>query len=281
MTETLQRPEGPAAVAARFIAARRTARALTQYPGVAPHDLASAYAVQDAAIDQWGDSIAGWKIGLIQPAHRARFGAERIAGPIFRHQLIIAAGERVDLPVITGGFAAVEAEFVLRVGRDAPADKTNWTPEQAADYADAMFVGVELAGSPYAAINDHGPAVTASDFGNNSGLVLGEEIPDWRGASWDSLTVETSIDGVTVGHGGAVNVPGGPFAALAFVLEISALRRRPLERGQLISTGATTGVHPIAAGQEARCDFARRGAITCRMVEAQPQAEIRGPIAST
>jgi 2-keto-4-pentenoate hydratase len=268
-------------MAGRFVEARRAARPMPHYPGAMPADLADAYAVQDAAIDQWGDRVAGWKIGLIAPDQRGRFGADRIAGPIFRNQLIIADGARVDLPVIIGGFAAVEAEFVLRVARDAPADKTEWTPLEAADYADAMFIGVELAGSPYAAINDHGPAVTASDFGNNSGLVLGEAIADWRGAAWDGFTAETTIDGTPVGRGSAASVPGGPFAALAFMLENGARRGRPLERGQLISTGATTGVHVIKAGQDARCDFGRLGAIACRTIEARPQAERRGPTAST
>ena len=274
VTNTRSKPEEPALLAARFVEARKSARALTQYPGDMPADLAAAYAIQDAAIDQWDDQVAGWKIGLIQPPHRARFGAERIAGPIFRRQIIFANGEPVDLPAINGGFAAVEAEFVLRMGKDAPSDKVNWTPEEAADYADACFVGVELAGSPFAAINDHGPAVTASDFGNNAGLVLGDAIENWRAVAWDTLKAETLIDGASVGAGAAASIPGGPFAALAFMLENGAKRDRPLTRGQLISTGATTGVHVIRAGQSARCDFGGAGSIACRMVEARPQAGV-------
>jgi 2-keto-4-pentenoate hydratase len=270
VSETLPKLEDPALLAARFVDARRRARAISHYPGEMPPDLARAYAIQDAAIDQWGDRVAGWKIGLIQPEHRARFGAERIAGPIFRAQLHIADNGRVDLPVIVGGFAAVEAEFVLRIGRDAPKDKLNWTAEEASDYAEALLIGVELAGSPFAQINGHGPAVTASDFGNNSGLVLGDAVPEWRDVAWDQFSAETFIDGKSVGRGSAANVPGGPFAALAFMLENGAKRGRPLERGQLISTGATTGVHEIAPGQDARCDFGRFGAISCRAVLAEP-----------
>lgn len=275
MTNTQSKPEEPALVAARFVDARKTARALAQYPGEMPADLAAAYAIQDAAIDQWDDQVAGWKIGLIQPPHRARFGAERIAGPIFRRQLVIADGAPVELPAIAGGFAAVEAEFVLRIGKDAPADKLAWTAEEAAQYADACFVGVELAGSPLAAINDHGPAVTASDFGNNAGLVLGEQIENWRKIAWDALKVETLIDGVAVGKGAAASIPGGPFAALAFMLENAATRGRPLKRGQLISTGATTGVHLIRAGQSSQCDFADHGVISCQMIEARPPVQAR------
>lgn len=272
MTNTRSKPEDPALLAARFVEARKEARALAQYPGEMPGDLAAAYAVQDAAIDQWDDQVAGWKIGLIQPPHRARFGAERIAGPIFRRQITFANGEPVDLPAINGGFAAVEAEFVLRIGKDAPAGKLAWSAEEAAEYADACHIGVELAGSPFAAINDHGPAVTASDFGNNAGLVLGAPISNWRDIAWDALNAETFIEGASVGKGSAASIPGGPFAALAFMLENAAKRGRPLTHGQFISTGATTGVHLIRAGQSSRCDFGVHGAIACQMVEARPHA---------
>jgi 2-keto-4-pentenoate hydratase len=230
--------------------------------------LAEAYAVQDAAISMWPDDVAGWKIGLVAPEHRAAFGAERISGPIFRSQVRFAGGEAIDLPVYAGGFAAVEAEFVLRMGADAPAGARAWRAEEAAELVDAIHVGVECASSPLALINDLGPAVTASDFGNNAGLIVGAEIADWRERPWPSLTAATFIDGALVGSGAASLVPGGPFAALSFILEHCASRGRPVRAGQWISTGATTGVHVIQPGQSAHVDFGVHGQIRCRMVKA-------------
>ena len=43
-----------------------------------------------------------------------------------------------------------------------------------------MFIGIEIASSPLVNINDYGPAVVASDFGNNAGLLLGAEIRTGR-----------------------------------------------------------------------------------------------------
>lgn len=269
MTETLPAQNSPARLATAFVEARLAAHALAAYPGAPPGDLAAAYAIQDAAIDLWPDEIGGWKIGLVQPEQRAIFGETRIAGPIFKKQIL--RGDGIALPVIRGGFAAVEAEFVLRVDRAAPADKLSWTPEEAADYADTMHIGIEFAGSPLRAINDLGPAVTASDFGNNAGLVLGDEIANWRAIPWPLLATETFIDGASVGRGSAAIVPGGPFAALAFIFEHAAKRGRPLRAGQYISTGATTGVHLIESGQTARCDFGAYGDISCRAAEAAPR----------
>ena len=66
----------------------------------------------------------------------------------------------------------------------------------------AMNGRIEIASSPLQNINDHGPAVVASDFGNNAGLLLGAEVPDWQTRPLESLDCEARIDNVVVGRGG-------------------------------------------------------------------------------
>ncbi len=259
-----------AAIARTFVDARRRAAPLRDYPGQMPSDLAAAYAIQDAAIELWGDEIAGWKIGMVPSDLREKLGVDRIAGPIFERQVIrAAAGESVDLPVLRGGFAAVEAEFVLKIGRDQAASERVWSAESAAEMIDAVHIGVELAGSPFAGINDHGPAVTASDFGNNAGLIVGPEVKDWRAIDWRRAVAHTSIDAKPVGEGNAAMLPGGPLAALAFLLRHCAERGRPLRKGQWVSSGAVTGVHQIEAGQSAELSFGDLGALRCRAIAAR------------
>jgi 2-keto-4-pentenoate hydratase len=165
-----------------------------------------------------------------------------------------------------GGFAAVEAEYVLQLEADAPADQLDWSPQAAAQLPARLYVGVEVASSPLATINQLGPRVVVSDFGNNNGLVLGPEIPDWTARDEATLTVRTGIDGVEVGTGGAFRLPGGLCQAFAFALRRSALRGRPLKKGELIATGNATGIHDIAAGQQAVIDFGNDGRIVCRAV---------------
>jgi 2-keto-4-pentenoate hydratase len=259
----------PQAAAEAFVRARIEARALGGFPGALPPDLASGYLCQDAAIALWPDEIAGWKVGRVPPERQAETGAERMAGPIFRRAVQQAAGT-VDCPFIPGGFAAVEAEFVFRLGADAPAHKLSWTTEEAAALVEAMHIGMEAAGSPLASINALGPRVIVSDFGNNAGLALGPAIADWRERTPDELPCETFIDGRSVGRATAAAIPGGPLASLAFLLEHCAHRGRPLRAGQLVSTGAATGVHEIEIGQSARIAFGGCGEILCRAVAAVP-----------
>jgi 2-keto-4-pentenoate hydratase len=260
-------PSDIAAIARAFTEARRTARALSTYPGTAPESLGIAYRIQDEAIALWPDRIAGWKLGRIGPPDDQRFGAGRLAGPIFSRAIWPAGTQAVRFGVIDNGFAAVEAEYILELGQTAPS-RDDWTADAVIPLVSRVFIGVEIAGSPFAGINSHGPAVTASDFGNNTGLILGGEVADWRTRLPD-LTCEMRIDDVLVGTGGAHAIPNGPFDSLAFLLNNLHHRGRRLEAGQLISTGAATGVHAIRAGQKAVADFGPDGQIACLAVAAE------------
>jgi 2-keto-4-pentenoate hydratase len=254
----------PAGIAGRFVRARLDRTSLTAFPGEVPESLDAAYAIQDIAIAEWPDTLSGWKVGRILEPWLSRFGADRLVGPIFARGIQqVRGGEEIRFPVFAGGFAAVEAEFIVRLGSDAPPDKTRWTAEEAGALVTEMFAGIEPAGSPLAPINDLGPAVIVSDFGNNAGLILGPPIRAWRDLRPDVLMTETFIEGQSVGRGSAASVPGGPLAALAFALGCCAKRGFPLGAGQLVSTGATTGVHQILPGRRSRVVFGGICEILC------------------
>jgi 2-keto-4-pentenoate hydratase len=251
-------------IAQRFVAARLNGVALAEYPGPIPPNLEAAYSCQDAAIALWPDEVAGWKIGRIPQEYAQKLGAQRLAGPIFRREVRRSVpGVPVEFGIYVGGFAAVEAEYIFEIVRDAPAGKINWSLEDASGIAGRMFVGIETAGSPLSMINVLGPTVTVSDFGNNAGLILGPEVPDWRERTAAQLTCETFIYGKSVGAGGAKNVLGGLLESVRFVAGSCAERGRPLKAGMLISTGATTGIHEIITGQMARVEFNGIGSIQC------------------
>jgi 2-keto-4-pentenoate hydratase len=261
----------PAHIARQLVDARRAARALPGFPGDLPTGMAEGYRVQEAAIELWPEPVVGWKVGRIPLELQAELQAERVVGPVFAgHVWTADPANPTPLPVIVGGFAAVEAEYIYRMGRDAPAGKLDWTPEEALDYVDELLVGVEFAGSPLATINVLGPRVVASDFGNNAGLILGRVVPNWRTRPDEVPPCHAWVEGQLVGEGTPASIPGGPPASLAFLMAACAGRGRPLKAGQLVTTGAASGIHDIEAGQTARITFGDLEEIRCVAVPAKP-----------
>lgn len=267
MTETTARL---AAIATAFRAARTSALPLLAFPGAFPADLAEAYAIQDAAIAAFPDQVRGWKIAGILPEFREALGANRLVGPAFAGGIRVSDGRSpIRYPVFSGGFAAVEAEFIFRMARDI---RPGETPDQAAllDAVASLHAGVETAGSPFAAINDRGPLAVISDFGNNNGLIVGAEMPGWRAAPLETLTSRTLVNGLVVGEGSAAKVAGGPIAALEFLVANLAGRGLTLRAGDYVSTGMTTGIHMVQAGDRADFEFAGGIRITTEAFAASP-----------
>lgn len=243
-----------ATIAGRFLAARRAATGLSGYPGTFPDTLDEAYRVQDEAIAGWGRRVIGWKVGRVLPPLSERFGTDRLAGPIF-DAVVTRGGDEPVMPVFAEGFAAAEAEFLLRIGRVPAPGQSRFTLDEAADLIDAVHVGIEIASSPLGAINALGPVAVISDFGNNNGLVIGAAVPDWRESGFEDMTVETVIDGRSAGTGTARAFPDGAIGSARFLFELMAERGIALRAGQWISSGAVTGVHDAKPGQRIEARF--------------------------
>lgn len=261
-----------ATIADHFLSARRAAGGLADYPGDFPATLDQAYVIQDQAIAAWGKPVIGWKVGRILPPLADQFGADRLTGPIFAFETAIANGHEPEMPVFAQGFAAGEAEYLLRIGRSPEAGKRSFTLEETAELIDTVHVGIEIASSPLGSINALGPVAIVSDFGNNNGMVLGAEIPDWRSSGFEDWDVTTRIDGVEVGTGRAASFPDGAIGAARFLFELMATRGITLQPGQWISSGAVSGVHDALPGQRIEARFGTSYSVSCTLTAAIPQA---------
>ena len=102
-------------ISERLVQARQEATPLPTFPGKLPNDAKTAYAIQYHSIKSWPDRVSGWKVGGISPSFHAQFDAPRLVGPIFGSQTLNALNcGSVAVTVFEDGFAAVEAEFVIR-----------------------------------------------------------------------------------------------------------------------------------------------------------------------
>jgi 2-keto-4-pentenoate hydratase len=248
-------------ISTAFVDARRVGRVLATFPGPFPAGLDEAYRIQDSAIALAGREVGGWKVGRVAANLVEIYGAERIGGPIFSDQIIYAENDvAVAMPVLSG-FAAVEAEILLKIGEVSDGELTI---ASAPAFIAEMRLGIEIASSPFPGINQHGPAVTASDFGNNFGLVVGPVIENWRDIDFLNATARLEIDGAVQGEGVLANMLDGPFGSLVFINAMLRRRNLSLKVGDWISTGAITGVHTIAPGSIATASFAESYRVSCR-----------------
>lgn len=251
-------------VAQAFVKARKAGTALSKYPGTRPSTLGDAYAIQDAALGIWDRTVAGWKVGKIPPPKDAELGANRLVGPVFADTIFEAGETPTVMPIFHEGFAAAEAEFMMRIapldGAAPPADNM-----QAMDWVDEIRIGIEIASSPYPAINIDGPCVTISDHGNNAGVVLGPEVSRSEWGRLNDIEVTTVIDGETVGTATTATMLDGPFGAVRFLLR--NLHERGIEPtpGSWISSGAITGVHEAGPGASIVCRFAGLGEVKAKL----------------
>ncbi len=247
-------------VAKAFVEARRNSHVVASYPGTMPANFDEAYDIQDEAIHLVGQAVGGRKVGRVPDALVPQYGVNRLAGPIFASSIVDAAdGSSPNMPLLEG-FAAAEAELMLRIGAVPPATVTL---ETMPDYIDDVRFGLEIASSPFPGINDHGPAVTVSDFGNNFGLVLGPRIENWKTRNLMDAPVRLDIDGQNIGNGKLANMLDGPFGSAVFLTKLLAARGKELAVGTWISTGAITGVHKIVAGQSSEAVFDNEYRVSC------------------
>jgi len=257
--------------ATAFANARQQARGLESYPGTIPVSLPQAYQVQDQIVAKMARPIAGWKVGRILGAQSATLGADRLAGPIFDdHIYYVGTGEDVSVPVYAEGFSAAEAEFMMRIGTTPDPAKLSYTLAEAAAMIDDVRVGIEIASSPFAGINDNGATVTAADLGNSKALVIGKALSLPADSDFATWPILAEIDGVQVGEAVATGLPDGPIGAVRFLLENLAGRGIELHKGQWISTGAITGVHIIRVGQKVRAQFGDKYTVQCKTKAALP-----------
>ncbi|MEM9532559.1 MAG: 2-keto-4-pentenoate hydratase [Pseudomonadota bacterium] len=269
------------AISRRLITARANAEALAEFPGQLPATLAEAYAVQSASIARWPDTIAGWKVGGIPEAFQTTLGAERLSGPIFEPSVVpVTPGALHTMPIYSGGFAALEAEFILRLGTTVTPAQRQWSDEELLSLVAALHVGAEIASSPMADVNRLGPTCVVCDFGNNAGLLVGPEVANWSRQPLESLGVSVIVDDVNVGAANAGVIDGGPLQALRFLLGLCAERQLALTEGTFVSCGAVTGIHEITTSAKAVVDFGSHGVFDVAFESMTPR-QLSGAPAAT
>ena len=135
-----------------------------------------------------------------------------------------------------------------------------YTRDEILAAVDALVPAFEIVSPRYDRIPFDAPFEAIADCGVNGAMVLGRAVTEgWRTADFADHPVTLTVDGGKVAEGTGALVLGHPCNVLEW--SVNALRTRGIgiAAGHLISTGTTTGVVTLKAGQTATADFGRFG----------------------
>jgi 2-keto-4-pentenoate hydratase len=234
-------------LARALILAHRHARLLPATPADGPGDNAEAYAVQQAVWQGWAGERrpTAWKVGAAAP------DLEPTAAPVFPDRLLTS-------PAVFNAFPAglgVEAEIALRFAHDLPARAQAYAREEILAAIGSAHVAMELVASRLADPEAAGPHWRLADNLLNAALVVGDEVPDWRNLDWQHPSAEIRLDGQRLTGGPSRPPLDDIFHCLAWWLEHAGGARA----GDIVTTGAWSGMHPLAGPGRVVAEFAGLG----------------------
>ena len=227
--------------------------------------LDDAYRLQQNYVRVSGERRSGWKVGATNTDMQASIGlTEPFAGPLldrFTHHSPAVCGLTESQPAI------VEVEFVLRMGQDLACDGESPSTEALADAVESVSAGIEVGSLRYpASLGEPSPALLMADAAGNTGLVHGTPISDWREVDLASHKAALVVNGTRVSNGTGADVLGHPINALAWLVGFLGRYGMTLSRGDWITTGTCTGMHPVKIGDEVVADLGTLGEARVNLV---------------
>ena len=240
-----------AAAAARLIAARREG-CLVSLADVAPANRAEAYAVQDAVLAEIGP-VGGWKVGAKGPA------LEPACAPMPASGLFAAPAR---LAGASWRLRGIETEIAVRLGRDLPSRIAPYSRDDVLTAIGAVLPVIEVVETRLVEFPGGAPDCLLADLNSHGALVLGKELPLSPGVLDGSrLRVRQSFNSKEVAQTQGGNPAVDLLRLLTWLANHCAQRGKPLQAGQVVTTGSCTGMLFAPAGAGVRGEIDGVGAV--------------------
>ncbi len=206
-----------------------------------PRSKDEADAVQLAVIRHFG-SIAGYKVFQVEDK-------DGCWGAIPAPRVMKATGAPVNVAVPM----RVEAEIAFRFkdGLPARADGIAYNAGEVWAAVGEAFAAFELLDNRYPFLSAPDPLFVRADSMGNYGLVFGEGVADWRELVKADVAVKLEIGGRTVVDQRGGHPSGDPAHPLTWLANALAGTDHPIKAGDVVTTGAFGGPHPVQPGERA------------------------------
>jgi len=233
--------------------------------GLAPTDIAGAYAVQSINTAYWraeGRRVVGRKVGLTAVAVQQQLGVDRPDfGVLFDDMRIADGGSLLASKVIQ---PKAEAEVAIVLAKDI--NDPEATADMMLDRADHAVAAIELVDSRIADWKITF-ADTVADNGSSAFFVLGSTQKPLKGLDLRTCGMAMEVNGVVASLGAGVACLGHPLNAAAWLARTLAAAGEGLKAGDIIMTGALGPMVTLSPGDRVRAEIGGLGSVSVDYVE--------------
>ncbi|MFY9317423.1 MAG: fumarylacetoacetate hydrolase family protein [Burkholderiales bacterium] len=210
-----------------------------------------AYRIQEEVFAAlWpGARATAWKAG--GPSDKVEPTAAPIAAESVLRSPASVAGATMQM-------IGVEAEVAFRLAKDLPPRGRPYSASSIAAAVGEVVVAIELCDTRLANWKETSGLWKLADFQNNSALVVGSGIKDWQKIDFPKQEMEFRI-GTRVSKAKGAHSFGNPFRLLPWLVKHCAKRGLGLHAGDVVTTGAWTGLEIAQPGDEVVARFAGIG----------------------
>jgi 2-keto-4-pentenoate hydratase len=206
-----------------------------------------------------GHRVVGYKIGLTNREAQKHFNVfEPDMGHLFDSMSGMHQGE-IDLTQLIQ--PKIEGEIAFVLGRDLRGPGI--TIADALDAVDSVFVALEIIDCRYDSWRITHPDLIA-DNGASGRFVLAPIRKRLRNLDLGSVGMALSQNGEVMTTGAGSAVMGNPVEALVFLANELGKRSRHLHAGEIILSGAVTGMLSVSPGDSFTCEAANLGQVSIR-----------------
>jgi len=243
--------------AVRLLVTARRSRTPAATDGIELHKESEAYSVQhEVFAELWpGVRATAWKAG--GPSDQV----EPTAAPIAPALLLQSAA---SVSAASMNMVGVEAEVAYRFAKDLPPRTRPYSERSVAAAVGEVLVVIELCDTRLANWKGTSGLWKLADFQNNGGLVLGSGTKDWQKIDFLKQEVEFRIGSRVVKAVGAHSY-GNPIRLLPWLAKHCGKRGLGLRAGDIVTTGAWTGLEIAKAGDEVTARFPGIGEASVRI----------------
>ena len=231
-------------LAEALVKARRCGRRLTAGFAELP-SVEQGYAVQNLVRTLLCRRIAGWKVARTPKG-------EVISAPILDDAVFQS---EANVPLETRMSHGFECELAFKVKHRLPALRSEYaTDDVLPTLGDALAAFELLSCRTEQGFQSPRPLLIADNLGSG-GIVLAASRADWHGLDLAQIGISLSVDCEPVVEKRGGNPIGNPLQAVVLLANHLAQRGLIWDPGQIIMTGAFTGVHHAKAGQRIDARF--------------------------